>query len=70
MKGGSDTTASTVLAFIHVMIKFPHVQKKAQEQIDSILGEERSPLWSDYSDLPYVAMIVKETQRWRPVLPL
>lgn len=70
MEGGSDTSSSIILAFIHAMIKYPHVQKKAQQEIDSVMGEDRSPLWSDYQRLPYVAMIIKETMRWRPVTPL
>ncbi|MCJ1466164.1 hypothetical protein MMC07_004783 [Pseudocyphellaria aurata] len=70
MEGGSDTSSSIILAFIHAMIRFPHVQKKAQQQVDTFVGEDRSPLWSDYPDLPYVTMIVKETMRWRPVTPL
>lgn len=70
MEGASDTSSSMILAFIHAMIRFPRVQKKAQQQIDRVVGEDRSPLWSDYCNLPYVAMIVKETMRWRPVIPL
>lgn len=70
MEGGSDTSSSIILAFIHAMIKFPHVQKRAQEEIDSVVGESRSPRWSDYSQLPYISGIVKETMRWRPVTPL
>lgn len=70
MEGGSDTSSSIILAFLHAMIKFPQVQRKAQHEIDSIIGEDRSPLWSDYARLPYVGQIVKETMRWRPVTPL
>lgn len=70
MEGGSDTSSSVILAFVQAMITFPDVQKKAQAEIDAVVGEDRSPLWSDYAKLPYVAMIVKETMRWRPVTPL
>lgn len=70
MEGGSDTSSSMILAFLHAMIKYPEVQKRAQEQIDSVMGDERSPVWSDFSSLPYINMIVKETMRWRPVTPL
>ena len=70
MEGGSDTSSSIILAFIHAMIKNPEVQKKAQKEIDAHIGEDRSPQWSDYPQLPYVAQIVKETMRWRPVTPL
>lgn len=70
IEGGSDTSSSMILAFIHAMIKYPHVQTKAQQEIDSAVGEDRSPLWSDYVKLPYVSQVVKETMRWRPVTPL
>lgn len=70
LEGGSDTSSSIILAFLHAMIKFPHVQKKTQREIDLVIGEDRSPLWSDYAKLPQIAMIVKETMRWRPVTPL
>lgn len=39
-------------------------------EIDSIIGYERSPAWSDRSKLPYINMIIKESHRWRPVSPL
>lgn len=52
------------------MIENPEVQRTAQQEIDSVMGEERSPLWPDFAKLPYINMIVKETMRWRPVTPL
>jgi cytochrome P450 family 619 len=70
IKGGSDTSASVLTSFVQAMVTFPEVQKKAQAQIDAILGEDQVPDWSDYDKLPYVAQIVKESHRWRPVAPL
>ncbi|GKZ24636.1 hypothetical protein AbraIFM66951_011906 [Aspergillus brasiliensis] len=70
MEGGSDTTSSLILAFIHAMTKWGDILQKAQKEIDSVVDEDRTPVWSDYARLPYVATIVKETQRWRPVVPL
>lgn len=70
MEGGSDTSSSMILAFIHAMIKYPEVQAEAHRQIDSVVGPERSPNWGDYAKLPYISQIVKETMRWRPVTPL
>lgn len=70
MEGGSDTTSSIIIAAIHAMTKYPEVLKKAQQQIDKVVGEERSPVWDDYSSLPYIAALVKEAMRWRPVVPL
>ncbi|KIW98747.1 uncharacterized protein Z519_00410 [Cladophialophora bantiana CBS 173.52] len=70
LKGGSDTTASTLASFVQAMLAFPEVQKKAQAEIDAVVGETRIPVWSDYDSMPYVAAVVKETMRWRPTAPL
>lgn len=70
MEGGSDTSSAIIIAFIHAMTKWGNVLKKAQEEVDAVMGEDRSPVWSDYAQLPYVASIVKEAMRWRPVVPL
>ncbi|EXJ74267.1 uncharacterized protein A1O5_02563 [Cladophialophora psammophila CBS 110553] len=70
IKGGSDTSASVLTSFVQAMVVYPEVQKRAKAEIDSVLGEDRVPEWSDYNKLPYVAQIVKESHRWRPVAPL
>lgn len=70
MEGGSDTTSSLILAIVQAMIHYPEVQRKAQAQIDEVVGAGRSPQWSDLKRLPYINMIVKEGHRWRPIAPL
>lgn len=70
MEGGSDTSSSLILAIVQAMIHYPEVQRKAQTEIDQVVGAGRSPRWSDMERLPYINMIVKEGHRWRPVLPL
>lgn len=70
MEGGSDTSSSLILAIVQALIKNPEVQSKAQAEIDAIVGQDRSPQWSDRDSLPYINMIVKEGHRWRPILPL
>lgn len=70
MEGGSDTTSSIIIACVHAMTKYPEVLKKAQEQLDAVVGEDRSPTWDDYDRLPYIVGCVKEAMRWRPVVPL
>ena len=69
-EGGSDTTASIVTAFVQAMVAYPDVQKKAQAQIDSVVGADRSPTWEDLANLPYIIQCTKEAMRWRPVTPL
>ncbi|KAH7013861.1 cytochrome P450 [Ilyonectria destructans] len=68
--GGADTTVSSISSFILAMILFPGVQKKAQEEIDNIIGVDRLPQVEDRDNLPYVSALVKETLRWLPVAPL
>ncbi|KAK4226602.1 phenol 2-monooxygenase [Podospora fimiseda] len=70
MEGGSDTTSSLIISFIHAMTKWPEVLRRAQREMDGVLGEERTPNWGDYERLPYVAACVKEAHRWRHVAPL
>jgi cytochrome P450 len=64
---GTDTTGASIATAIQAMIKYPHVQRKAQKLIDEVVGDARSPRWSDVAQLPYVVQIVKETLRWRPL---
>ncbi len=49
---------------------YPHVQRKAQAELDRVVGEERLPSFDDYQALPYVQAIVLETLRWMPALPM
>ncbi|KAH9917357.1 cytochrome P450 [Amylocystis lapponica] len=67
---GSDTTISSVGSFFLAMLRYPEVQRKAQEEIDRIVGPDRLPEFSDEKLLPYVTAVVKEVLRWQPVTPL
>ncbi|KAF8259329.1 cytochrome P450 [Lactarius quietus] len=46
------------------------VQKRAQDEIDHVIGRSRLPAFSDRPKLPYVDAVCKELLRWRLVLPL
>lgn len=49
---------------------FPETQRKAQEELDRVVGRNRAPEWEDLEDLPYIRALVKEVHRFRPVAPL
>jgi cytochrome P450 len=70
VEAGSETTATVLSVFLQAMLKYPEVKKKAQKCIDDIVGENRSPQWSDYAKLPYITQVIKEVFRWRPIAPL
>jgi cytochrome P450 len=52
------------------MVLFPDVQKKAQDELDRILGDNRLPSFADKSTLPFISCIVWECLRWNPVAPM
>jgi cytochrome P450 len=64
-EGGTDTTASQLQSLVLALAKFPEAQKRAQLELDDVCGNERSPMWSDFEQLPYVNAIIKESARWR-----
>ncbi|KAI1814974.1 putative cytochrome P450 oxidoreductase OrdA-like protein [Poronia punctata] len=67
---GADTTVSAIACFYLAMTLYPEVQKRAQEEIDRVIGRDRVPTLADRENLPYVDALVKETLRWHPVAPM
>ncbi|KAF7166314.1 hypothetical protein CNMCM6106_002172 [Aspergillus hiratsukae] len=70
LEAGSDTTASTLYGFIQAMLVWPEVQRKAQEEIDRVVGPDRLPTMDDYENLPYIRCCIKESLRWMPTVIL
>ena len=52
------------------MALYPEVQKKAQAEIDTVVGPNRLPDFHDRPSLPYIEAVVKESSRWNLVGPL
>lgn len=50
------------------MMAWPEVQKRAQEEIERVVGPDRLPVMEDYPNLPYVRCCVRETLRWMPTV--
>ncbi|KAG2035024.1 cytochrome P450 [Suillus americanus] len=67
---GVETTASTLAVFILAMMLYPDVQKRAQEEIEAVIGTDQLPTFEDRPSLPYVDAVLRETLRWHPVFPL
>ncbi len=51
------------------MAMSPEVQKKAQAELDTVIGG-RLPTFEDRPQLPYIQAIVQEAMRWQQVTPL
>ncbi|KAJ3489881.1 hypothetical protein NLI96_g1812 [Meripilus lineatus] len=67
---GSDTTWATLTTFVLLMVLNPEKQRKAQKELDAVLGVGRLPNFSDRDSLPYLECVLWETMRWHPVVPL
>ncbi|KAK7678460.1 hypothetical protein QCA50_018520 [Cerrena zonata] len=68
--GSSDTTTSAAQSCLIAMSLYPEVQRKAQEELDRVVGPNRLPDFDDHEDLVYLRAIVLEAMRWMVVLPL
>ncbi|PYH76350.1 cytochrome P450 oxidoreductase OrdA-like protein [Aspergillus uvarum CBS 121591] len=76
--GGADTvsklgvkTVSSIATFFLAMALFPAVQRKAQAELDMVLGAAgRLPTFADRENLPYINALIKEVFRWHPVVPM
>ncbi|PCH37258.1 cytochrome P450 [Wolfiporia cocos MD-104 SS10] len=66
----TDTSRSTLLSFFLAMVIYPDALKKAQGEIDRVVGRSRLPDFEDRDSLPYLECLVKEAYRWSCPLPL
>ena len=51
------------------MILHPEVAKKAQAEVDAVVGLDRLPSFADREKLPYINALVLEVIRWHSVVP-
>jgi cytochrome P450 len=63
-------TVAALMSFFAAMLLYPDIQKKAQDELDSVIGRERLPTFEDRSRLPFIDAACKEILRWHPVTPL
>ncbi|KZV60974.1 cytochrome P450 [Peniophora sp. CONT] len=67
---GAETTSAVMSWWTLAMLAYPEVQKRAQEELDTVVGRTRLPTFADLPHLPYIRAMVKEALRWRPVDPV
>ena len=63
-------TISTLQSFFLAMSLNPDVQRKAQAELDAVVGPHRLPEYDDEESLRYMRALAKECLRWRSVVPL
>ncbi|KAH8105243.1 cytochrome P450 [Cristinia sonorae] len=65
----SDTTTAVTEVFVVAMAMYPDVQRKAQAELDRIVGPSRLPDFGDLESLVYIRAIMLESLRWIPTIP-
>ncbi|QUC19183.1 uncharacterized protein UV8b_03424 [Ustilaginoidea virens] len=61
--GGVETTASIMQWFQALIPSYPDIQRRAQDELDRVVGQHRLPGVEDEKNLPYCRAIIKEVER-------
>ncbi|KZT05260.1 cytochrome P450 [Laetiporus sulphureus 93-53] len=67
---GIDTTSTFLISFVLAMVLYPEVYRKAQAEMDAVVGQARLPTPDDQPMLPYLECVLKEVLRWCCPAPL
>jgi cytochrome P450 len=58
-----------MMTFVLCMLLNPDAQRRAQNEMDRVIGHERLPTLADRPFLPYLEACMKESLRLAPVAP-
>ncbi|BBN10118.1 protein MpCYP75-like [Marchantia polymorpha subsp. ruderalis] len=65
----SETSTVTSEWALSELLTNPEVMDKAREEVDSVVGKDRTVLESDLPNMPYIRALVNESLRLHPPLP-
>ncbi|CAJ1943520.1 unnamed protein product [Sphenostylis stenocarpa] len=68
--GGTDTSSNTIEFAMAEMMQNPEIMKRAQEELEGVVGKDNVVEESHIHELTYLQAVMKETLRLHPVLPL
>lgn len=71
MIGGALDSASTTIEWaMSELLRHPNVMKKLQNELENVVGLNNKVKETDFENLPYLNMVIKETLRLYPAGPL
>jgi cytochrome P450 len=69
IQGGMETSPRQVLWLFVAALQNPGFLARAHEILDTVVGRDRLPRFSDRTELVYIDAVIHELFRWRPISP-
>ncbi|VYS62401.1 unnamed protein product [Arabidopsis thaliana] len=68
--GGTESSTNTIEFVMAELISNPELMRRAQQELDEVVGKDNIVEESHITSLPYILAVLKETLRLYPTIPL